>query len=116
MEMNATDPMVAIRHYIDAFSMGDIEAMASVFSVSGSILDGMAPHLWVGPTAPRDWYADVLAEGEHHGASGYCLTLGEPVQNNVTGDSAYVVAPGSLAFQVKGRPVPGTPGIFTVAL
>ena len=66
--MNATDPMAAVRHYVNAFNAGDIEAMAAVFSDSGAIIDGMAPHLWLGPTACRDWYVDVLAEGAHAAA------------------------------------------------
>src|SRR5437764_791597 len=49
--------------------------MAATFAVPGSILDGMAPHLWLGPTASQDWYRDVLIEGEQHGASEYFVTL-----------------------------------------
>ena len=59
-----------------------------MFTVSGSILDGMAPHVWHGRTATQDWYRDVLIEGEQHGASGYVVTLGEPLHNNITGSSA----------------------------
>ena len=88
--MNATDPMAAIGNYINAFNNGDGEGMAAMFTVPGSILDGMAPHVWQGPTATQDWYRDVLIEGEQHGASGYVVTLGEPLHNNITGDSAYV--------------------------
>jgi len=49
-------PLVAVTQYIDAFNNGDAEAMAATFDVPGSILDGMAPHLWQGPTATQDWY------------------------------------------------------------
>ena len=73
--MNATDPMAAIGNYLNAFNRGDGEGMAAMFTVPGSILDGMAPHLWQGPTAAQDWYRDVLIEGEQHGASGYVVTL-----------------------------------------
>lgn len=114
--MNATDPMAAIRHYIDAFNNGDSEGMAVVFAVPGSILDGMAPHLWQGPTATQDWYRDVLVEGKQHGASGYVVTLGEPLHNNVTDDSAYVVVPASMTFKVHGKQVTQSGAIFTVAL
>ena len=67
--MNATDPMAAIGNYINAFNHGDGKGMAAMFTVPGSILDGMAPHLWQGPTAAQDWYRDVLIEGKQHGAS-----------------------------------------------
>ena len=89
--MSTNDPMAAVRNYIDAFNRGDAKQMAATFSVPASILDGMAPHVWQGPTAAQDWYRDVLMEGKQHGASDYFVTLGEPLHNNVTGDSAYVV-------------------------
>ena len=76
--MTTTDPMTTVRQYIDGFNRGDSKAMAAAFSVPGSILDGMAPHVWHGPTAAQDWYRDVLVEGEHAGATGYVVTLGEP--------------------------------------
>jgi hypothetical protein len=91
--MATTDPMAAVHQYIKDFNKGDGEAMAETFAVPGSILDGMAPHVWQGPTASQDWYRDVLLEGEQHGASDYFVTLGEPLHNNTTGDSAYVVIP-----------------------
>jgi hypothetical protein len=64
--MATNDPVAAINQYIDAFNKGDGKAMAATFAVSGSILDGMAPHVWQGLTATQDWYRDVLIEGEQH--------------------------------------------------
>jgi hypothetical protein len=114
--MTTTDPMTIVRQYIDGFNRGDSKTMAAAFAVPGSILDGMAPHVWHGPTAPQDWYRDVLVEGEHAGASGYVVTLGEPRHVNVTGDSAYVVVPASMTFKVHGTQVTQSGAIFTVAL
>lgn len=89
--MTTTDPMMIVRQYINAFNRGDTKAMAAAFAVPGSILDGMAPHVWHGRTATENWYRDLLVEGEHAGASGHVVTLDEPWHVNVTGDSAYVV-------------------------
>ncbi len=114
--MNTTEPMAAIRNYIDAFNKGDVEGMSAMFAVPGSILDGMAPHLWLGPTAARDWFRDVLTEGEQHHASGYHVTLGEPLHNNIAGDSAYVVVPASMTFKVHDKQVTQSGAFFTVAL
>jgi hypothetical protein len=75
--------MAAVCQYIDGFNKGDAKVMAETFAVPGSILDGMAPHLWQGPTAARDWYRDGLIEGKQHGASDYFVTVGEPLHNNV---------------------------------
>ena len=65
------DPMAAVLHYINAFNNGDSNAMAATCADPMQILDGMSPHVWQGSTASEDWWQDVLAEGEHLGASGY---------------------------------------------
>ena len=109
-------PLEAVGQYIDAFNNGDPEVMAATFDSPGSILDGMAPHLWQGPTATEDWYRDVLAEGELHDASGYFVTLDQPLHENVTGDSACVVVPATMTFTVDGKTVTQSGAVFTVAL
>jgi ketosteroid isomerase-like protein len=110
------DPVSVIRQYIDAFNRGDAGALASFFAVPGSILDGMAPHVWSGPTATQDWYRDALIEAEHLEVSGYFVTLGEALHSNVTGDSAYVVLPATMKFNMKGKQVTQSGAFFTVAL
>ena len=114
--MNTETPLATVQQYIDAFNRGDATAMAATFDVRGQILDGMAPHVWQGPTATLDWYRDVLIEGEAHGASGYFVTLGDPLHNNVTKDSAYVVMPATMKFDVNGTKVAQSGAVFTVAL
>jgi ketosteroid isomerase-like protein len=114
--LSTQDPMAAVRQYIDGFNKGDVEVMAATFADPGSILDGMAPHVWHGPTATQDWYRDVLIEGKQHGASDYFVTLGEPLHNNVTGDSAYMVIPATMTFKVGGKQVTQSGAVFTVAL
>ena len=115
-EMNATDPMAAIGNYLNAFNRSDGEGMAAMFTDTGSILDGMAPHVWQGPTATQDWYRDVLIEGKQHGASDYVAKVGEPLHNNITGDSAYVVVPAWMTFKLQGQQITQTGALFTVAL
>jgi ketosteroid isomerase-like protein len=112
----AEDPVSAVSRYIDAFNRGDVKTMAACFAVPGSILDGMAPHVWHGATATEDWYRDVLAEGAHHGASDYFVTIGTPMHANVTGDAAYVVVPATMTFQIRGKQMTQTGAIFTTAL
>ena len=114
--MSTEGPLAAVQQYIDGFNKGDADLMAASFAGTASILDGMPPHLWQGPTATRDWYRDVLAEGETHGVSGYFVTLDEPLHNNTTGDSAYVVVPATMTFEVGDKRVTQTGAFFTVAL
>jgi ketosteroid isomerase-like protein len=109
-------PLGAVKAYLDAFNAEDPVAMAAAFVPDGSILDGMAPHVWHGATAVTDWYRDVMAESAHLGASGYHVTLGDPVHNDTTGDAAYVVVPATMTFDLNGTRVTQTGATFTVAL
>jgi uncharacterized protein (TIGR02246 family) len=109
-------PAATAQAYVDAFNRSDAEAMAACFAADGVILDGMAPHLWLGRSAPRDWYRDVLAEGAHLDARDYHVTLGAPAHDAVTGDRAYLVAPAEMSFTLGGRPVRQTGARMTFAL
>ena len=113
---SSNDPMETVLHYIDGFNRGDAQAMAAACADPMQILDGMSPHVWQGPTAAEDWWRDALAEGEHLGVSDYNIVLGEPRHVDVTGDYAYVVAPVTFSYKVKGSQVTQTDAFFTVAL
>jgi ketosteroid isomerase-like protein len=108
--------MGAVLKYVEAFNDGDSVAMAAVCADPMQILDGMSPHVWRGPTAAEDWWTDVLAEGEHVGASGYRIALGEPRHVDLNGDYAYVVAPATMTFDLSGQQVAQTGSVYTVAL
>ncbi|MEV5880384.1 nuclear transport factor 2 family protein [Streptomyces sp. NPDC052101] len=112
----SNDPMAAVVEYVDAFNRGDAKAMAATCADPMQILDGMAPHVWQGPTAGEDWWRDVLTEGAHLGASGYNITLGEPRHVDITGDHAYVAVPATMTFDLRGKQVTQTGSVFTVAL
>ena len=111
-----TDPLSTVRQYTDAFNRGDVKAMAQTFFVAGSILDGLPPHVWNGPTAAEDWYRDMIAASKREGATDYAVHLGEPRHVDVTGDSAYVVVPASMTFTVRGERVNQSGATLTVAL
>ena len=113
---NTAEPLAVVHQYMDSFNRGDVKAMAATCAVPMSILDGMAPHVWHGPTASEDWYRDAMTEGEHLGATGYSVVLGEPLHVQITGDSAYVVVPTTMSFKVHGRQVTQSGATFTVAL
>ena len=57
----------------------------------------------------------MLIEGKQYGVSDYFVTMGEPLHNNVTGDSAYVVVPATMTFKVGGKQVTQSGAVFTVA-
>src|SRR5262249_34822667 len=98
---HTADPLSTVQRYIDAFNQGDVKGMAAAFTVHGSILDGMPPHVWNGPTAAEDWYRDVLTNTKKEGASDFFVTIGRPLHTEVTGDAAYVVVPATMKFKVQ---------------
>ena len=110
------DPVSVVQQYIEAFNKADVKAMAAMCADPMSILDGMAPHVWHGPSATADWYKDVLAEGEHLGARDYRVTLGKALHASVTGDAAYVVVPATMVFRLKDKQITQTGAVFTLAL
>lgn len=112
----SADPVSAVQQYIDAFNKAEVKAMAAMCADPMSILDGMAPHVWHGASATRDWYRDVLIEGEHVGAKEYQVTLGKPLHANVTGDAAYVVVPATMTFKLQSKQVTQSGALFTVAM
>jgi ketosteroid isomerase-like protein len=113
---SSADPVSAVQQYIDAFNKGDVKAMAAMCADPMSILDGMAPHVWHGPTASQDWYRDVLVEGEHQGVKDYHVTFGTALHADATGNAAYVALPATMTFKLKGKQVTQSGAIFTVAL
>ena len=108
--------MTAVRNYTDAFNRGDAKGQATACADPMQILDGMSPHVWQGSTAAEDWLRDVLAEGEHLGASGYSIALGDPRHVDENGDNAYVVVPATMTFDLRGQQVTQTDAVYTVAL
>src|SRR5262245_9060855 len=111
-----TEPFEAVVRYIDCFNKGDVAGMAAACPNPMSILDGMHPHVWHGPTAGQDWYRDVLTTGEREDASDYFVDLGKPWHVNVTGDRGYVAVPTTMSFTVRGQRFKQSGSVFTVAL
>jgi hypothetical protein len=111
-----SNPLATVQQYVDGFNKSDVVAMEASFATPGSILDGLPPHTWQGPKACVDWYRDVMAAGRREGAADYFVTLGEPLHNDVTGDTAYLVLPATMTFKVQGKQVTQSGSTFTVAL
>ena len=104
--MNAPEsdtPIATVRRFVDAFNRLNAEEMTACFTKPSFILDGLAPHVWAGSSAPADWCRDALAESAHLGVSDFEIELDEPLHDNVTGDAAYIAVPATMNFKVKGQ-------------
>jgi ketosteroid isomerase-like protein len=116
MPMTPAEPFAIVRQYIDGFNRGDVKTMEDVFAIPGVILYGLAPHVWEGPRATRDWYRDALAATQEEGLTDYYVDLGEPLHVEVTGDSGYIVVPATMTFKVHGRRMTQSGAVFTIVL
>lgn len=115
-ELRAEVPTAAVRRYVDAFNAGDEDQLAACFTAEGFILDGMAPHVFAGPSATRDWYRHAIAASEPRGITNFHMMLGAPTHDASVGDVAYFAAPATLSFEVHGQHVAQAGATFTVAL
>lgn len=111
-----TAQRAAVERYVDAFNRSDEEGLATCFTADGHILDGMAPHVWSGPDATRQWMKDATVEANHLGVSDFHMELGPTLHEAVTGDAAYFAAPATLSFKVHGQPITQSGAMFTLAL
>jgi ketosteroid isomerase-like protein len=110
------NPSATVTRFVDAFNRLDVAEMSATFAVPSFILDGMAPHVWSGPTAAADWCRDALAEADHLGISDFHVTLDAPLHDVATGEAAYFVAPATMRFKVGGQPVTQSGATLTIAL
>lgn len=110
------DPMTTIRAYVDGFNNGDVEAMAAACADPMQILDGLAPHVWQGPTAAQDWYADALVEAEHLSVTDLHIGTGKPRHVDVAGDFAYVALPVTFEYNLPSKHVNQTDAWWTFSL
>ena len=114
---STTDPMETVRRYIDCFNKSDVNGMAAACDVPMSILDGMAPHVWHGPTATEDWYRDV--DGRRGTARERPTTSSPWASRGMSrspATAAYVVVPATMTFRLHGQPVTQTGSALTLAL
>ena len=93
-----------MRKYFEAGNNGDAAEKAAALAIPGWILDGMAPHYGRRQERRRIGFS-VSLKVKQQGASDYFITLGEPLHNNVTGDSANLVVPATMTFKLRGLQV-----------
>jgi len=110
------DVMAPVNQFINGFNKGDIKTALAACAEQSSIIDEFPPYEWHGTGACAAWAKDFDADAKKNGITDGVVTLGKPRHLDVTGDRAYVVAPVSYAYKVKGKPTKETASKMTVAL
>ena len=112
-----TDVIAVLHQWIDGFSKGgDMKTAIATCAEQGAVIDSIPPHEWHGAGACSKWLADFNAFIKANDTTDVSGKLGKIKGIDVTGDRAYVVAPLTLSFKVKGKAMKETGAVWTVAL
>jgi len=105
-----------VKQFVDAFNKGDAKAAVATCADQAVVIDEFAPYLWSGADACGRWAADFDADAKKRGVEPLKVTLGKARHVDVVGDRAYVVAPASYSYKLKGKPRTERGATMTLAL
>jgi len=108
-------PMATINRAIVAFNKGDGKTWTAQCASPVVIVDDFPPYTWAGATGCANWWNAYVADAKKNAHTDGVVTLGTPWHVDVTGDSAYVVAPATYAYKQSGKGM-SLAGVFTLAL
>lgn len=98
--------MAPIHLFVDSVNKGDMKSAAATFSpASVTIVDDIAPHIWVGTNAFDTWIKALGAVNDSEGNTDPAVALGKPTREIVGSDSGYVVLPAVYTYKAKGIPM-----------
>lgn len=92
-----------IHAMMDGFNKGDIAAVKALHVAAPTIVDNVAPFYWSGPAAFDNWISDLGSAEAAAGKSEGAVWLGDPVDEVVAGDRAYVVTPSRYTYKQHGE-------------
>ena len=95
--------------FADAINAGDSAKAAALYTPASPIIDEFGPHVW---KSFAEWNQDFLAFLKSAGASDFHMTVAAPSFKSVDAAHGYGVAPTTLSFKAKGKPMTEK-GIFT---
>ena len=106
----APDPALApFGQFIDAMNAGNTAKAAATYAPSVTIIDEFGPHIW---NSFAGWAGDLGASFKTGGVTDFHIALSPVSFKNVNAASGYGVAPATLTFKLKGKPMTEK-GLFT---
>lgn len=94
-----------IRTMMDGFNKGDIAAVKALHVVDPTIVDNVAPYAWSGAGSFDKWLGDLAKSEAVAGKSDGKVWFGGSVDEQISGDHAYVVAPCTYTYKQGGKTV-----------
>jgi ketosteroid isomerase-like protein len=107
---------VSIVHlWAAGFNKADGKLIAASCAEQAAIVDDFPPHEWSGPGACARWFTDFQAFAKQAEITDAIVAVDKAGHVDLTADAAYVVAPVTLTYRAKGKPVKLN-GIIAVVL
>ncbi len=94
-----------ITQFLEAFNKGDMSGAAATHADDAHITDEVAPFFWGGHDVVNRWAADYAKDAAAQGITDPKVVLGAVTREIVAGDRAYVIAPSTYTFKLKGVPM-----------
>jgi hypothetical protein len=95
--------LAPIHGFVKESNANQMGRLSRFFTASPSLLDEFAPYHWSGPGAVQAWASGLTAASKQQGLSDAILDFGAPKLIQRQGRHAYVVAPCTVTFKVKGK-------------
>jgi hypothetical protein len=92
-----------IRTMMDGFNKGDIAAVKGIHVTDPTIVDNVAPFVWSGAGSFDRWLGDLGKSEAAAGKTDGNVWFGDSVDEQISGDQAYVVAPCTYTYQQGGK-------------
>lgn len=95
---------------------GDMRMALATCAAETVIIDAIPPYEWHGSGACAKWLSDYGAYIKTNDITHTVAILRKPRHIDITADRAYVIAPATLEYKMKGKRVMESGAIFTAAL
>lgn len=110
------EAMAVVHRWLGAFNDGNPKEFCAACAGRVSAIDEFPPYAWQGSRGCREYWKDFAEYSENEGLSHAAVTFGEPSLVELSGNDLYMVAPASLTFTLKGKPVTESGAFLTVTL
>ena len=92
-----------IHTMMEGFNKGDVAAVKAAHVTDPTIVDNVAPFAWSGAGSFDKWLGDLAKSEAAAGKSDGNVWFGDAVDEQISGDHAYVTAPCRYTYKQGGK-------------
>jgi ketosteroid isomerase-like protein len=102
-----------LKGVLAAANADNASRLNAYFAANATVVDDFPPFSWTGNDAGARWWSASDKDLAKHGIAGVHAVLGPITRFAVVGDDAYVIAPLTIGYAVRGRPAHSS-GLWTM--